>query len=328
MFMKHIFSGIQPSGNLHIGNYLGAIKQWVEMQNSGDCIFCVVDLHAITVPQDPKELRERTLQTIAMYLACGIDPKKNILFVQSHVSEHAELAWILNTLARMSELKLMHQYKEKSMGKEENISMGLFDYPVLMAADILLYQADSVPVGDDQLQHVELARELARRFNSRFGDTFVVPQGVAQKVGARIMALDDPTKKMSKSATSNLGYITLLDSPDIIKKKIQRAVTDSGSEILMQKNKPALSNLLTIYHLFSGIPIMEIEKMHHGLGYGEFKKNLSKVIIDFLSPIQEKYEHIMHNRSELDRILEDGAKRARKRAQKIYLEVRKKMGLL
>lgn len=297
------------------------------MQDEHECIFCVVDLHAITVPQYPKELRERTIQTAAMYLACGVDPKKNTLFVQADVAAHAELAWILNTIAKISELKLMHQYKEKSKGKEENISVGLFAYPVLMAADILLYQTELVPVGEEQLQHIELARELARRFNKRFGETFVVPKSIVQRMGARIMALDDPSKKMSKSATTTAGYIALLDTPDVIQKKISRAVTDSGTEIVYSPKKPALSNLLTIYHLLSGIPIGDIEKKYSGKGYKEFKEGLIRVLNKELEPIQKKYATLMSHPDDVCAILKEGAVAARTRADEMLTRVKRAVGL-
>lgn len=326
--MSRVFSGVKPSGEFHLGNYVGALQNWVRMQDDHECIFCVVDLHAITVPQDPKELRDKTLEIVAFYLACGIDSKKNILFVQSHVPQHAQLAWLLNTVAKMSELRLMHQYKEKSIGKEENISVGLFDYPVLMAADILLYQAEIVPVGEDQMQHIELVRELARRFNNRFGETFTLPQGMIQKIGNRIMSLDDPTKKMSKSSTSSAGYISMSDTPETIRKKIKRAVTDSGSEVVFQGDKPALSNLLTIYHTLSGIPIKKIEAQYAGRGYGDFKKDLAEVIIETLAPIQKKYSSYIKEKKTLLDILADGRERAGTIAEKTYRAAHEKVGLL
>ena len=247
---QRIFSGVQPSGNLHIGNYLGAIKNWVKLQDEFESIFCVVDLHAITVPQDPEELRKKTIEIAKIYLAAGIDPEKSTIFVQSQIAEHAELCWILNTIAKISEMERMTQFKDKSENKE-GVGMGLFDYPVLMAADILLYDTNIVPVGEDQVQHVELARTLARRFNQKFGETFVVPEPKLVKEGARIMGLDDPTKKMSKSASSEYNYISLTDDTETIRRKIKKAVTDSGSEIVYQEDKPALYNLINIYSLFS-----------------------------------------------------------------------------
>lgn len=332
--MKRIFSGIQPSGNLHLGNYLGAIKQWVEMQNEYEAFFCIVDLHAITVPQDPAELRRKTLEIAKIYLASGIDPTKSTLFIQSHVPAHTELGWILNTITKNGDLTKMTQFKDKSgididsfldvipdviesgepLNKsyrallEENkesgkilqeifsdfketfnkVGVGLFDYPVLMAADILLYETAVVPVGKDQQQHIELARTLARRFNERFGETFVVPEGKLSKEGQLIMGLDDPTKKMSKSASSEYNYIALTDDADTVRRKIKKAVTDSGSEIVYSDEKPALKNLINIYTLLSGKTVQEIESMYVGKGYGDFKTDLAEVIVNFLTPFQER----------------------------------------
>lgn len=326
--MSHrIFSGIQPSGVLHIGNYLGSIQNWVKLQDENECIFSIVDLHAITVPQDPAILRQRVIEVAAMYLACGIDPKKNILFVQSEVRQHTELAWILNTITKISELKLMHQFKEKSKGDTENIEMGLFDYPVLMAADILLYKTNLVPVGEDQRQHLELTRELARRFNARFGDTFVVPEGYKTEMGARIMGLDDPEKKMSKSASSANNYIALTDTPDMIRDKIGRAVTDSGRDIVMAEDRPGLANLLDIYRLMSGLPLTEIEEMYQGKGYKEFKAGLAEVVIDHLAPIQTSYTEWMARPDELQTILAEGASDARNIAEDTMVYVRRSVGL-
>lgn len=323
-----VFSGIKPTGDLHLGNYIGAISQWIALQDEHECIYSIVDLHALTVKIDPEELRRRTYDTAAWYLALGLDPKKNILFVQSHVQEHAELCWILNTTAKISELKLMHQFKEKSKGDSENINVGLFDYPVLMAADILLYDTQGVPVGEDQKQHVELARELARRFNSRYGTTFVTPESLLLKTAARIKALDNPTKKMEKTGSVE-GYIALSDSSDVIRKKIRRAVTDSGSEIVFDaKKKPALANLLTIYQLLSGVSIADIEKEYAGKGYKEFKDGLADTVIAFLSPAQKKYASYRSDEKVLHAILEDGALRARTIAEKKMKEVKEKIGLI
>jgi tryptophanyl-tRNA synthetase len=332
---KRIFSGIQPSGNLHIGNYLGAIKNWVKLQDEYDSIFCVVDLHAITVPQNPEELRKKTLEVAKIYLASGIsaqggsasggDPGNSIIFVQSHVPEHAELCWILNTIAKVSELERMTQFKDKSENKE-GIGMGLFDYPVLMAADILLYGTQTVPVGEDQLQHIEMARTLAKRFNQKFGETFVIPEPFITKEGMRIMGLDDPTKKMSKSATSEYNYIALTDTQDLVRKKIQKAVTDSGSEIIYQDDKPALKNLINIYSLFSEKTPQEIEKMYTGKGYADFKKDLAEVIIGFLKPFQEKYNALTDEK--VLEILKVGAEKVRPIAKKKLDEVKSKVGFL
>lgn len=323
-----IFSGIKPSGDLHLGNYIGAISQWIALQDTHECIYCVVDLHALTAAIDPEELRRRTLDTAAWYLALGLDPKKNTLFVQSHVSAHAELCWMLNTVAKVSELKLMHQFKEKSKSNPENINLGLFDYPVLMAADILLYDSEAVPVGEDQKQHVELARVLARRFNSRYGETFRVPESMLLKKGARIMALDNPAKKMEKTGSVE-GYIALSDPPDIVRKKIKHAVTDSGREIVFdQKEKPALANLLTIYHLLSGESIADLEKEYAGKGYKEFKDGLSEAVVSFLAPVQKRYATHRSNEAILKKILAAGAARAREQAEKKIMLVKERIGLL
>lgn len=323
--METIFSGVAPSGVVHIGNYLGAIKNWVELQNDYRCIFCVVDLHAITVPQDPKRLREKTLEIAKIYLAAGIDAKKSIIFVQSHVKEHAELAWVLNTIARIPELEKMTQFKDKASLRRE-VGVGLFDYPVLMAADILLYKTAVVPVGEDQVQHVELTRDLGQRFNNKFGETFVIPKPMVREEGARIMGLDDPAKKMSKSASSRYNYISLTDSPDEVREKIKKAVTDSGKEIKNDPDKPALSNLLTIYSLLSGKSQVEIEQEYEGRGYAEFKSGLADTVINFLEPFQKRYNAISDE--EAMSILADGAKEAQKIARKTMEEVRERVGLL
>ncbi len=323
-----IFSGIKPSGIIHLGNYLGALRQWVALQNDQECLFCIVDLHALTVRIDPALLRRLTLETAATYIACGLDAKKSTLFIQSHVLQHTELAWILNTLARISELKLMHQFKEKSKTNPDNINAGLFDYPVLMAADILLYGTTHVPAGQDQQQHIELARELARRFNGIYGNTFVAPEAMLPPRGAKIMALDNPAKKMEKTG-SVAGYIALTDTPEVIRKKIKSAVTDSGSEVVFdEKKKPALSNFLTIYHLLSNRDISDIENEYRGKGYGQFKKDLSDVVVDFLKPIQEKFSECMSDTDTLSRILEQGAKGARAQAEKKMQDVKEKIGLV
>ena len=324
--MKRIFSGVQPTNNLHLGNYLGAIKNWVELQNQYQSIFCIVDLHAITVKQDPKVLRQNVLNVAKTYLALGIDPAKSTIFVQSHVLQHAELAWILNTVAKLSELERMTQFKDKAQQHKENINMGLFDYPVLMAADILLYNTEVVPVGEDQKQHVELTRDLAERFNSLYGKTFVVPEPMINKVGARIMGLDDAGKKMSKSATSPNNYISLLDSLEVAKKKISRAVTDSGSTIESGADKPALTNLLTIYSLLSGQKIKDIEKEYTGKGYADFKKGLAEIVTNFLSDFQTKFNAL--DDEKVKNILADGAEKARAMAEKKMEEVKTKMGLI
>lgn len=327
--MKKIFSGIQPSGVIHLGNYLGAIKQWVELQNEVDqAIFCIVDLHAITVPQNPEELKKNILSVAALYLAAGIDPQKSIIFVQSMRPEHTELAWILNTVTKMGELSRMTQFKDKSSKQNiESVSVGLFDYPVLMAADILLYGTTHVPVGDDQKQHVELARDLAVRFNAKFGATFVVPEPIIRKESARIMGLDDPMKKMSKSAVSVLNYIAILDDAETVTNKIKRAVTDSGSEIKTSADKPAITNLLNIFSEVSGRSVSDIEQEFSGKNYGHFKESLASALIDYLKPIQKKYDDIIHDESRLKELLDNGSQQAEKIAQKTLIDVKNKIGL-
>jgi len=328
-----ILSGIQPTGILHIGNYLGAIKQWIELQKSNGldkeagCIFIVVDLHAITIDYDPKQMQNNILSAAMDYLAAGVDPKKSIIFVQSHVKEHSELAWLLETITPMGELERMTQYKEKSRQHEENINAGLFSYPVLMAADILLYKATIVPVGDDQTQHVELTREIVRKFNNKFGQLFPEPKTQLQKAGARIMSLADPSQKMSKSIPQ--GCIYLNDSAEQIREKIKTAVTDSGKEVKFdEENKPAISNLLVIYHLFSGKPIEEIEKQYEGKGYGDFKKELAEVVVEGLKEFQEKRKQFEDNPELVKKILAQGAKKAQKIASETIDEVKTKMGLI
>jgi tryptophanyl-tRNA synthetase len=324
---KRIFSGVQPSGNLHIGNYLGAIANWVKLQDEYESIFCVVDMHAITVSQDPEMLRKKTIEIAKIYLAAGIDPKKSSIFVQSQISEHAELMWILNTIAKMSELEKMTQFKDKAQkGGYEGAAVGLFDYPVLMAADILLYGTEVVPVGEDQKQHVELARDLAKRFNQKFGETFIVPKVFIKEEGMRVMGLDDPTKKMSKSAASEYNYIALIDSADDVRRKIKKAVTDSGSEIIYSDEKPALKNLINIYSSFSGKSSKEIELLYSGKGYGDFKSELSEVIIGFLTPFQERYNLISDD--DIMKILEDGAEKVRPIAKVKLDEAKKKVGFI
>jgi len=327
MDKKRIFSGVQPSGNLHIGNYLGAIRNWVELQNEYESIFCVVDLHAITVPQDPETLRKKTIEIAKIYLAAGIDPKKSTIFIQSQVSEHAELMWILNTIAKMPELDKMTQFKDKSQkGGRESSSVGLYDYPVLMASDILLYDTQTVPVGQDQVQHVELTRTLARRFNQKFGEVFTVPEYFVKEETGLILGLDDPTKKMSKSAASEYNYISLLDDAETIRKKIKKAVTDSGSEIVYNDDKPALKNLINMYSSFAGIAPKEIEKKFAGKGYGDFKTELAEVIISFLTPFQERFNALSDE--DVMKILQDGAEKVRPIAKKKLDEVKKKVGFI
>ena len=324
--MKRVFSGVQPTGNIHLGNYLGALKQFVELQDDHECIYCIVDMHAITVPQDPKELREHILDVAALYLAVGVDPKKSIVFVQSDVPGHAELSWILTCNSYTGELSRMTQFKDKSKNKE-SAPTGLFSYPVLMAADILLYDTDIVPVGNDQKQHIELCRDIATRINNKYKKTFVVPEGRFLKEGARIMALDDPTKKMSKSAENIHSRISLLDEPSKIKKSIMKATTDSDGVVRFDaENKPGISNLLNIYSVLSGMSIPELEARYEGKGYGDFKKDLVDVVVEALAPIKKNYEEIRHS-EELIKILKDGAVRADAIAQKTMKRVKDNFGL-
>jgi len=327
-----VFSGIQPSGNLHIGNYLGAIKQFVRLQNTSEAIFCIVDHHAITVPQNPDELRKNILDVAKIYLASGINPEKSIIFVQSHVPAHVELGWILNTITPLGELERMTQFKDKirsqsANGKARGVLAGLLNYPTLMAADILLYHTTHVPVGEDQKQHVEFTRMIAEKFNNKFGEVFVVPQALIQKETMRIMGLDNPEKKMSKSAPSPNNYVALLDSPDEIRRKIKIAVTDSGKEIKYDKGKKsALSNLLTTYSAFSDMTLAAIENKFKNSGYAEFKKDLAEILIEKLMPIQKKYAGLKDD--EIISILRDGAKRANQIASKTLAAVKEKIGFI
>ena len=324
--MKRVFSGVQPTGNIHLGNYLGALKQFPELQDEYECIYCIVDEHAITVPNDPKELKAHILDVASLYLAIGIDPKKSIIFVQSDVAAHAELAWILTCNAYTGELFRMTQFKSKSQNKE-SAPAGLLMYPVLMASDIVLYDTDIVPVGADQKQHIELTRDLAIRVNNTVKEIFVVPEGRFMKEGARIMALDDPTQKMSKSAPNPLSRISLLDDEAQIKKAIMKATTDSEGIIKFDiENKPGVSNLLTIYSVLSGKSIETLENEYEGKGYGDFKKDLVEVTAAALAPIREKYNEI-RNSDELIAILKDGAERANAIADKTMRRVRDTFGL-
>lgn len=323
---KRIFSGVKPSGEMHIGNYIGALKNWVNLQHDYDSIFCIVDLHAITVPQEPEILKKRTIDIAKIYLACGIDPEKNTIFIQSHISEHSELAWILNTIAKVSEMERMTQFKDKTKkGGRENASVGLFDYPALMAADILLYDTNVVPVGEDQLQHIELTRALARRFNQKFGDTFIIPEAYILKEGMRIMGLAHPEGKMGKSNESEYDQIKLLDPPETIRKKIMKAVTDSGTEIKYAEDKPALKNLINIYSAFSGKTPKDVEKEYSGHGYADFKKGLAEAVISGLEPIQKNYQELSNEK--VLAILKAGAEKVRPLARKKMEEAKKKMGL-
>ena len=329
MDKKVALSGVQPTGNLHIGNYLGAIANWLKLQDEYQCIFFVADLHALTVKPDPEKLRAKTREIVAIYLASGLSPEQCIFFVQSHVCQHAELAWVLNCVTKIGELERMTQYKDKSKKNVENINAGLLTYPSLMAADILLYQADVVPVGEDQTQHLEITKTLAERFNQIYGETFQVPKAVIQKAGARVMSLVDPTSKMSKTDENLKSYLYLLDEPEEIRKKIASATTDSEKEIGYDRgNRPGVANLLEIYQLLSGKKIEDIVDEYRGKGYADFKNGLADVIIEFLNPLQKKYKEITADPSYLDKVLKDGANRAGKIAKKTLKQVKEKTGLL
>jgi tryptophanyl-tRNA synthetase len=324
-----LLSGIQPSGNLMIGNLIGALRSWAELQDRYDCLFVVVDLHAITVPQEPAELRRRCLDFLCLYLACGIDPVKSTVFVQSHVPAHSELAWLLGCHTYMGELSRMTQFKDKSKKQGENIRSGLFFYPVLMAADILLYGADLVPVGDDQRQHLEITRDIAQRFNQLHGDVFTVPEAYFPKVGARIMSLTDPTSKMSKSDENPRSYVALLDAPDVIRGKIRRAVTDSGTEVrFAPESQPAISNLLQIHAALSGESIPSLESRFTGKGYADFKEEVAEVVVQAVAPIQERYRQLRTDKAGLEAILGEGAARAERRARRILDKVKRKVGFI
>jgi tryptophanyl-tRNA synthetase len=321
-----VFSGVQPTGNIHIGNYLGALRQFVDLQADNECIYCIVDMHAVTTPKDPALLRENTLDVAALYLAVGIDAKKSVVFVQSDVPGHAELCWVLMCSAYTGELSRMTQFKDKSRGRE-SAPAGLFTYPILMAADILLYDSDVVPVGHDQKQHIELCRDIAIRVNNKYGGVFVVPEGRFLKEGARIMALDDPAAKMSKSAENPLSRISLLDDESKIRKAIMRATTDSDGQIRFDlENKPGISNLLNIYSAFSGLAIPELEKKYAGAGYGSFKKELAEVVVDAIRPIRRRYEEI-RGADELKTALREGAERAEEISRRTMARVKESFGL-
>ncbi len=323
-----VFSGIQPTGNLHIGNYLGAIRQWPELQEKAECIFSIVDLHAITVPYQPKKLQENVLDAAICYLAAGINPEKSILFVQSEVKEHTELAWLLNTITPIGELQRMTQYKDKSKQFKKSVNAGLLNYPILMAADILLYQTDVVPVGKDQKQHVELTREIAKKFNSKFGKTFKIPKAQIPAIGSKIMALNSPKNKMSKSLGPDC-YISLFDEPSIIRKKTMSAVTDTGRKIIYNpKKKPGISNLLTIYSLFSNKSIKQLEKDFRNKGYSDFKKSLANLLVNSLSSFREKRKKLIKREVYVKEILKQGRKKAQNIAQLNISEIKKKMGLI
>jgi tryptophanyl-tRNA synthetase len=328
MSKVRVLSGIQPTGNLHIGNYLGAVRQWAAMQGDDtQCYYCVVDLHAITVPQDPKDLRAKTREVVAILLAAGIDPKRSVLFVQSEVTAHAELAWVLNCVTPFGWLTRMTQFKDKSARQQEGASAGLFDYPVLMAADILLYQAHKVPVGEDQKQHLELVRDVAMRFNRLFGETFTVPEPRILEVGARIMGLDDPTKKMSKSEANANHAVNLLDPPDVIQRKFQRATTDSLTDIRFDEGRPGVFNLLTIYQSFTDETQEAIVTRFAGKGYGDLKRAVAEAVIEGLRPLQERYGVYSQDPAQLNAVLRDGAAMARAVADKTLADAKRRVGL-
>ena len=325
---KIVFSGVQPSGNLTIGNYLGAIKNFSRFSEEYKTFYCVVDLHAITVRQVPAELRRRTYETLALYMACGLDETKNTLFVQSHVPAHAELGWILDCYTMFGELSRMTQFKDKSAKNAENINAGLFTYPSLMAADILLYGTDVVPVGIDQKQHLELARDIAERFNQIYGDTFTVPEGFISKDTMKIMSLADPTSKMSKSDPNPNAVVYILDSKDDIIRKFKRAVTDSGSEIRYSEDKPGVSNLITVYRAFTGKSVEEIEREFEGKGYGDFKLAVGEACADGLAPVREEFARLMADKAHLEAVMKAGADEASYYARRILSKVRRKIGFV
>ena len=324
---KRVLSGIQPTGSIHLGNYLGAIQNWVKSQDEYDNFFCVVDLHAITVPQDPKKLRSNIHELACILFAAGLDPQKCSLFVQSDIPEHTELTWILNCHTPMSWMSRMTQFKEKSQNQKDKGSIGLFDYPVLMAADILLYDTNLVPVGEDQTQHLELTRDIAERFNSIYGETFKMPDIMVSKVAARVMGLDDPLKKMSKSEEKQNHAVYLLDPPEKTRKKIMRATTDSSAEIRFDENRPGIFNLLGIYQALSGENRQNIEAKFEGKGYGDFKKSLAELVIDSIEPIRKRYEELAADPAHVEKLLKEGAKKVRPVAQNVIERVKTKVGL-
>ena len=323
---KRIFSGVQPSGVLTLGNYLGALKNWVSLQDEYECIYCAMDMHAITVRQNPADLRRRTAEVLALYIACGIDPEKSLLFVQSHVPAHAELSWVLGCSTMFGELSRMTQFKDKSQSHADNVNAGLFTYPVLMAADILLYQTDIVPVGADQKQHIEIARDIAGRFNGVYGETFKIPEAYIPKTGMKITSLTDPTKKMSKSDPNPNSYIHIIESRDDTVRKIKRAVTDSGSEVTFSPDKPGICNLMNIYSAFTGKTNEEIEKEFAGKGYGEFKAAVGETCADCLEPVRQKYALLVKDKAYIEGIMKNGAEKAQYLARRTLSKVYRKVG--
>ena len=333
MDMQHekkqiIFSGIQPSGTLTIGNYFGAVKNWVGMQNQYDCIYSIVDLHAITVRQDPQKLRRQTLEAYALIMACGIDPDKSVMFIQSHVPAHAQLAWVLNCYTQFGELSRMTQFKDKSARHADNVNAGLFTYPSLMAADILLYQTDLVPVGVDQKQHLELARDIANRFNGIYGEVFTVPEPYIAEVGAKIMSLQEPSKKMSKSDDNPNAFVAILDDTDTIIRKFKRAVTDSEAEVRYSEGKDGINNLISIYSVATGKTVAEIEREFDGKGYGDFKLAVGEAVCDELRPVRERFNQLMEDRAYLTQCYTEGAQKAAYFARRVLSKVEKKVGFI
>ena len=322
-----IFSGIQPTGRKHLGNYIGAIRQYVDGQDRGEAIYCIVDLHAISVPYEPSEIRERLLDTTATLLAAGLDPERCILFRQSDVREHSELTWLLSAVTSHGDLNRMHQFKEKSAKQRELVSAALFFYPVLMAADVLAYRANEVPVGEDQLQHIELMREIARRFNERFGDLLVEPEHRIPEVGARIMDLQDPSAKMATTGGTEQGTVYVLDEPDAVRKKVMSAVTDSGSDVARGPGKDGISNLIEVLAVVRGATPREVEREFEGSGYGDFKRAVAEAVVDYLAPVRERYSELRGDQAELERVLADGAERARAIASETLSGVREAMGI-
>lgn len=328
MRKKRVFSGIQPTGQIHLGNYLGAVKNWVDSQDEYENIFCVVNSHAITTTQDPKELKKNTYELTAMLLACGIDMKKSNLFIQSEIDEHPALSWILDCNVSMGEMNRMTQFKDKSLKNPKNVNVGLFNYPVLMAADILLYQADGVPVGEDQKQHLELTRNIAQKFNRDFGECFKIPEPMIPKAGARVMGLDDPASKMSKSAKGVNHAIFLLDNPDVIMRKIKKATTDSQTSIVFDPSREGLYNLLGIYEILTGKSRDIIENEFEGKGYGDFKIAVAEVVIESLKPIREEYEKLNNQKGDIEKILQQGADKVRPIARATYNKAKELVGLI
>ena len=324
---KIIFSGMQPSGTITLGNYLGALKNWTNLQDEYNCLYCIVDMHAITVKQEPAVLRKNARDLMMMYIAAGLDPEKNTIYMQSHVSAHAELAWILNCFTYMGELNRMTQFKDKSQKHSENINAGLFTYPALMAADILLYQTDLVPVGADQKQHLELTRDIAIRFNNQYGETFKVPEAYIPKVGAKIMSLQEPTSKMSKSDTDANATVTIIDDPDTIIRKFKRAVTDSEAEVRFDvDNKPGISNLMTIYGAITGQTMEQVQNEFIGKGYGDFKMKVGEAVVEELRPLQERFKELSADKAYIDSIIKNNAQTANYLATKTLRKVQKKVG--